>query len=129
MVRFSGKSRFEQEWSGELGEFWARHAREEAARLVAQRDEMIVEEDGAVKWVSSGNYLPADCVEKLLFGGADWFDADATARKREAQVAEQLERYRASRRAVSAEERVEMRAAFGSGVTVVDVLTGERIAL
>ena len=124
-------TRFEMEWRGDLGEFWKKHAHEEAERLIAQRDEMIVEDDGAVKWASSGNYLPADCVEKLLFGGADWFDADATARKRDAQNEAFLESYRKAQtgRKRSAEEIAEMRAAFGEGAVVVDVLTGERFAL
>ena len=124
-------TRFEMEWSGQLGAFWEKHAHEEAERLIAQRDEMIVEDDGAVKWASSGNYLPADCVEKLLFGGADWFDADATARKRDAQNEAFLESYRKAQtgRKRSAEEIAEMRAAFGEGAVVVDVLTGERFAL
>lgn len=122
-------TRFEMEWRGDLGEFWKKHAHEEAERLVAQRDEMIVEEDGAVKWVSSGNYLPADCVEKLVFGGADWVDAEATARKRAAQNEAFLAEYRARKRVVSEEEKAEMRAAFGPGAKVVDVLSGEIVDL
>ena len=84
------------------------------------------EEDGAAKWKSSGNYLPADVVEKLTFAGADFFSAEATAKKREAQTAEFLANYRHE---VTEEERSEMRAAFGPGATVVDIISGKRIRL
>ena len=118
-------TRFAKEWNGELGPFWHRHAHEEAQRLLSQRDNIEVEEDGAAKWISSGNYLPADVVEKLLFAGADFFSAEATAAKREAQTAAFLDSYRRSYNGPSEEEKAEMRAAFGSGATVVNVITGE----
>lgn len=121
-------TRFAREWNGELGAFWQKNAHEEAARLLAQRDNIEVEEDGAVKWKSSGNYLPADVVEKLTFAGADFFSAEATAKKREAQTAKFLANYRKNRK-VTAEERTEMEAAFGKGTTVVDIITGEKIRL
>ena len=57
-----------------------------------------------------------------------WYSA-ATQAAREAEVKADLESYRAARRAPSAEEMAEMRAAFGGGSTVVDVLTGEKIFL
>ena len=119
-------TRFAREWNGELGAFWQKNAHEEAARLLAQRDNIEVEEDGAAKWKSSGNYLPTDVVEKLTFAGAVFFSAEATAKKREAQTAELLANYRHE---VTEEERSEMRAAFGSGATVVDIISGKRISL
>ena len=119
-------TRFAREWNGELGAFWQKKAHEEAARLLAQRDNIEVEEDGAAKWKSSGNYLPADVVEKLIFAGAGLFSAEATPARREAQTAEFLANYRHE---VTEEERSEMRAAFGSGATVVDSISGKRIRL
>lgn len=122
-------TRFEQEWNGMLGAFWKKQAHEEAERLLAQRDNIEVEADGAAKWISSGNYLPADVVEKLIFAGADFFSAEATAAKREAQTAAFLESYRKNYKEPSAEERMEMEAAFGKGTTVVNVITGKRTKL
>ena len=46
--------------------------------------------------------------------------------KREAQTAEFLASYRHE---VTEEERTEMRAAFGTGATVVDIISGKRIRL
>lgn len=124
-------TRFEQEWSGMLGEFWMKHAHEEAERMMAKRSEIEVEADGAAKWISSGNYLPAHVVEILTFAGADFFDAEATKAKREAQNEASIAAYKASRKAhkVTAEERYEMQAAFGRGARVVDIITGEVISL
>ena len=122
-------TRFAREWNGELGAFWQKNAHEEAERLMAQRDNIEVEADGAAKWISSGNYLPADVVEKLTFAGADFFSAKATAAKREAQTAAFLDSYRKNYTGPSAEERMEMEAAFGKGTTVVNVITGEEIQL
>ena len=119
-------TRFAREWNGELGAFWQKNAHEEAARLLAQRDNIEVEEDGAAKWKSSGNYLPADVVEKLTFAGADFFSAEATAKKREAQMAEFLANYHHE---VAEEERAEMRAAFGTETTVVDIISGKKMKL
>ena len=38
-------TRFEREWNGELGEFWKKHAHEEAQRLLDQADNIEVEDD------------------------------------------------------------------------------------
>ena len=121
-------TRFAREWNGELGAFWQKNAHEEAARLLAQRDNIEVEEDGAAKWKSNGSYLPADVVEKLIFAGADFFSEEATAAKREAQTAGFLGNYRRNHR-TTAEEQAEMEAAFGKGTTVVNIITGEKITL
>ena len=121
-------TRFAREWNGELGAFWQKNAHEEAARLLAQRDNIEVEEDGAAKWKSNGSYLPADVVEKLIFAGADFFSEEATAAKREAQTTEFLQNYRRSHR-TTAEERTEIEAAFGKDTTVVNIITGEKIKL
>lgn len=121
-------TRFAREWNGEFGAFWQKNAHEEAARLMAQRDNIEVEEDGAAKWKSSGNYLPADVVEKLSFAGADFFSAEATAAKREEQTERTLANYRRNHK-TTAEERAEMEATFGKGTTVVNIITGEHTRL
>ena len=122
-------TRFEREWNGELGEFWKKHAREEAQRLLDQADKIEVEDDGAAKWKTNGSYLPADVVEKLTFAGATWFSPEATEAKRETQIAKELEAYRGNHRGLDAEMLAEARAAFGEGTTICDVITGEKITL
>lgn len=122
-------TRFEREWNGELGDFWKKHAHEEAERLLNQADNIEVEDDGAAKWKTNGSYLPADVVEKLIFAGATWFSPEATAAKRDAQVTKELEAYRNSLRGLDSEALAEARAAFGEGTTICDVITGEKITL
>lgn len=122
-------TRFEQEISGALGEFWKKNAEKEVKRAVEQANtEATVESDGAIHWNSNGSYLMDDFCEKLEYAGYP-FSRSATREKREAQVARELAEYRASRHGPTAEERAEMQAAFGKGTTVVNVLTGERTQL
>ena len=122
-------SRFTKEWNGELGDYWAKEARREATRLMAQKDDIEVESDGAARWKKSGNYLPEDVVEKLIYGGADFLDPEATARKREKQDEEFLSSYRSKKHTLSAEMLSEMRSVFGTGIEGVDVLSGETYTL
>lgn len=117
-------TRFEQDYNGTNGEFWKREAHEEAKRLLASRDQMTIEDDGAAKWTASGNYLPNDICDKLTFLGADWFDAEATKTKRHEQVKEKIASGRFTYYPTS-EELAEMRSAFGVGETVVNVMSGQ----
>lgn len=122
-------TRFEQEISGALGEFWQKNAEKEVQRAVEQADaEATVERGGAIHWNSNGLYLMDDFCEKLEY--ADYpFSRIATKEKHEAQVAQELAKYRANRHVPTLEEQTEMQSVFGEGATVIDVLTGERIDL
>ena len=122
-------SRFYDEWCGKLGEFWYAHSHDEVRQLVARMSEIEIEEDGAAKWKSNGAYLPADVVEKLyVYGKVDSFSPEATNAKRERQTEETLNRYR-NRSTVGPEEIGEMKAAFGEGTIVVDIITGRKYVL
>ena len=122
-------TRFEQELSGALGAFWKKNAEQEIERMqrMADNDEIRTNMNGAAFWNSNGNYLPADAAEKLSHTDFE-FSLEETEKAREAQVTQQLKAYRQNHR-TSAEEREEMRAAFGPGTTVVNIITGERTRL
>lgn len=123
-------TRFERELSGSLGAFWKKNAEQEIEKMQARadNDEIRTNMNGAAFWNSNGNYLPADCAE--ILSHTDFpFSLEETAKAREAQTAMQLEAYRKSYTEPSEEEKAEMRAAFGTGSTVVNVITGERIRL
>lgn len=125
------KSRFEQEISGEMGDFWKKHAQKNLQDALTQAEtEADVEEDGAIKWKCNGRYLMDDFCEMLEYGGFD-FSREATQIKREAQSQEFLKEYRKSREnyEYSDEELFEMRAAFGEDAEVVDVIRGKSIDL
>ena len=123
-------TRFERELSGSLGAFWKKNAEQEIAKMQerADNDEIRTTISGAAFWNRSGNFLPADCAEILSHTNFP-FSVEATAKAREEQTAMQLEAYRKSYKGPSEEEKAEMRAAFGSGSTVVNAITGERIRL
>ena len=120
-------TRFEKEISGALGEYWIKSAEKEVEKICKDAAERAtVEADGAIKWNSSGNYLPDDCCEKLEYAGFE-FSREATAAKRDAQQRKSLEEYRAYRKenGYSEEELAEMRAAFGAGERMMDIFTKE----
>ena len=122
-------TRFEKEISGQLGDFWQRHAKQEVERLVEQaKSNAVVEEDGAIFWKSNGSYIPDDYCEKLEYAGFN-FSRCATAIKRDAQQQAFLAEYQKKYKEPSAEELFEMRCAFGEGSVVVDVITGAEIRL
>lgn len=122
-------TRFQREISGELGAYWQKAAIEESENAVAKANrDAVVEADGAIRWISNGNYIPDDFCEKLEYQGYD-FDREATRIAREKQTSEFLEEYRQNQRPETEEELQEMRSAFGTGTVVVDIITGREIAL
>ena len=125
---------FANQWNGLLGDFWYKNAREEVDRLYNQKDEMIIEEDGAVRWKSNGNYLPDDCMEKLKYASYDLsskISREATKIKREKQNKKFIQEYRKQMEnyVYTEEELEEMRNAFGEGAEVINILTGKKIKL
>ena len=122
-------TRFQQELSGVLGAFWQGQAEAELAKVKADLDSGAITIDGAgVARNCIGRALMDDLLEKLTLV-TDKANSAATQAARAAEVEADLESYRAARKAPSGQEMAEMRAAFGEGATVVDVLTGEEIQL
>jgi len=74
--------------------------------------------------------LMDDMAEKVAMV-TDRIDREATAAANNAEAAEHLKAYRESRakHGYSEEELHEMRAAFGAGTTVTDIITGKKIKL
>ena len=123
-------TRFQQELSGALGEFWTKHAEEEIAKMQEKVDshEIGTNMNGAAFWNSNGRYLMDDVAEKLAYTDFP-FSLEETAKAREAQNELFFENYRKNYQGPSEEELAEMQAAFGTGTTVVDVITGQEIRL
>ena len=122
-------TRFQRELNGSLGPFWQKEAEKELAKVKADLEsgQITIDENGVAR-NCIGRILMDDLMEKLQMV-TDKADAAATAAAREAQVEQELAAYRAAKRPHSPEELAEMRAAFGTGTTVVDVITGEKIEL
>ena len=124
-------SRFTMELSGALGDYWKRNAQQEIEKM-SQRaldGEIFFGADGVCRWKSNNRVLPAECREQLSYSPyRGLFDEQACKVADEAETAEALENYSKNYRTTE-EERMEMRAAFGKGTAVVDVISGERIRL
>ena len=122
-------TRFKQEISGALGSFWKESAEKELNEI--RRDladgQITIDEDGIAR-NCIGRVLMDDLLEKLAYV-TDKVNVEATHAAHEAEVARELEEYRRNKKPATAEEIAEMRAAFGPGTTVTDVLTGEKITL
>ncbi|WP_300751977.1 hypothetical protein [uncultured Oscillibacter sp.] len=122
-------TRFQRELRGDLGAFWQRHAQGELEKVKADLDSGAITIDGAgVARNCIGRVLMDDLLEMVEMV-TDKADGAATRAAREIEVAEALAAYRAAWRPPSGEQLAEIRAAFGEGATVVDVLTGEKIRL
>jgi len=122
-------TRFERELNGSLGEFWKRNAERELEQLRKElADGKITIDDQGIARNCIGRVLMSDLLEKLAHI-TDAVSIEATTAAREAEVAAELAEYRKQAHEPSLEERAEMRAAFGPGAKVVDVLTGKAITL
>ena len=120
-------TRFESELNGSLGAFWKAEAEKELARVKADYEgkKITIDADGVAR-NCIGRVLMDDMLEKLAMVTNE-VDIESTREARSEEVSRELKVYRASRRERSKEERWEMRAAFGEGATVIDVISGRRI--
>ena len=122
-------TKFEKELSGALGAYWKKSAEEELQKVREELEQgLITIDENGVARNRIGRVLMSDMLEKLTYI-TDEVDAEATAAARAEEVQRSLAAYRANAKPASEEEKNEMRAAFGEGQTVVDILTGERIIL
>ena len=86
------------------------------------------DEDGILRWKSSKRVPPQDCLEEM---GLEADDLDRCRVARDHEIDEFLTAYRKQMEdhEHSAEELFEMRAAFGPGAEVVNVITGKKTRL
>ena len=122
-------TRFARELSGSLGTYRKASAEKELDEVRAdfEAGKITVDENGVAR-NRIGRILMSDLLEKLTYI-TDKVDVEATKAAREAETDAFLESYRKANHRRSHEELSEMRAAFGTGTTVVDIITGERIRL
>ena len=125
-------TRFERELNGSLGSYWAENAKKEIRKMEERQinGEIFFGADGVVRWTSNNRVMPRDCREILSHTVyRDLYSEEASRAAEEAETATFLESYRKNCKGPGEEEKAEMRAAFGAGTTVVDIITGERIRL
>ena len=122
-------TRFERELSGALGAYWKNSAEKELEEIRKDLAEgkITIDENGVAR-NCIGRVLMSDTLEKLTYV-TDEVDVEATKAARDEEVTRSLAEYRRNAKLASEEELSEMRAAFGEGQTIVNILTGERITL
>lgn len=122
-------TRFEKELSGALGAYWKKEAEKELERVSQDiRDGKITIDENGVARNCKGRALQSDMLEKVLMV-SNLVNAEATREVCQDETMKAIEAYRANYTGPSEEELFEMRAAYGRGTTVVDVLTGKKIKL
>lgn len=104
------------------------YQRQEAERLVEEFDAQATVTNGIVRWNSNSAVPPADILEFWQYLGKP-FDYAASASARETDLEAFPTQYRQDAHPLGQEELAEMRAAFGSDVTVTNALTGHRTRL
>ncbi len=122
-------TRFEKELSGALGAYWKQSAEKELEKVREELEKGLITIDGnGVARNRIGRVLMSDMLEKLTCV-TDAVDAEATRKAREKEVAKTLEEYRRNAGPATGEELDEMRATFGRGRTVVNIITGQEYHL
>lgn len=104
--------------------------KQESERTANQFDTDAYVKDGVVRWKSNNNIPPKDILEFWQYLGKE-FDYNKTLAVDEEETTVFFENYRKQQanRQYTEEELFEMRAAFGPGETVVNVITGKQIKL
>ena len=123
---------FNLELDGKFGKFRQKDAVEEIVYMEKKYEdgEMTVE-NGVAVW-KCGNIVPLDCVAAFLhskYGNLINIENHESALDAEAEEVARRYRERMKNHVYSEEELYEMRSAFGEGVEVVDVITGNKIRL
>ena len=122
-------TRFEKELSGALGEYWKKEAEKELSSIRKDIEEgrITIDEIGVAR-NCVGRALHNDMLEKVMMVSYR-VNGEATRKECEKEALAAIEAYRANYTGPSEEELFEMRAAYGRGTTVVDVITGRKIKL
>jgi len=104
------------------------YLRRQAADKARQIKDSYTDSDGIRRWRSNNSVPPQDCLENMDLT-AEEIERSAKVRSQELDVF--LAEYRKAMEdhVPSAEELYEMRAAFGEGATVVNVITGQETVL
>lgn len=132
-TELAGMTRLQQELSGKLGgengAYWKREAEKkiDKVRKELEDGEITIDENG-VAYNCIGRVVVEDVLEMLTYV-TDKVNVEATKKAADAEFDAFLTEYRKNARPATGEQLAEMRAAFGPGEVVVDVLTGQEYYL
>ena len=122
-------TRFMRDLNGEFGSYWKEQAEKEleTTRAALKHGNITIGING-IRRNCIGRALSDDVLEKVAMV-SDEIDVQATKQARAEEVAANIKAYRENYTPPSREELLEMQTAFGTGTTVVDILTGKEIQL
>lgn len=123
---------FNLELDGKFGQWRQQSAVEQIKEMEEDYENgKFTIKNGAAIW-KCGNYLPVNCLAAVLNSKYGYLiDVDEHERLLDEQQSESIRKYKEQMKnhVYSEEELFEMRAAFGAGTVITDVLTGQDIAL
>lgn len=122
-------TRFEKELSGQLGDYWKASAQKELEEVKEKLEngKITIDENGVAR-NKIGRILMEDMLEKVAMV-TDKVNVEATNKARDEDTSAFIKEYRENYKGPSEEELFEMRAEFGKGTTVVDIIIGKEIRL
>lgn len=124
-------TRFDRELKGEYGEFWKKKATQYLHKIEEEvsKGEITIDKEGVAR-----NFIGrvvvdevANALDYIIQDGS--FRWDKTIEARNEENKKFLKEYASREPHYSSEEIAEMKAAFGQGTKVVNVLTGREIQL
>lgn len=124
-------TRFDRELKGEYGEFWKKKATQYLHKIEEEvfRGEITIDKEGVARNCIGRVVVDevANALDYIIQDGSFRWDKTIEARNKENE--EFLKEYVSRETHYSGEEMAEMKAAFGEGTKVVNILTGREIQL
>lgn len=124
-------TRFDRELRGEYGEFWKKKATQYLHKIEEEvfRGEITLDKEGVARNCIGRVVVDevANALDYIIQDGSFRWDKTIEARQNENE--EFLKEYASHNHQYSTEKLAEMRAAFGEGTKVVNIVTGRKIQL
>lgn len=124
-------TRFDRELKGEYGEFWKKKATQYLHKIEEEvsKGEITIDKEGVARNCIGRVVVDevANALDYIIQDGS--FRWDKTIEARNEENKKFLKEYASREPHYSSEEIAEMKAAFGQGTKVVNVLTGREIQL
>lgn len=124
-------TRFDRELKGEYGELWKKKAIHYLHKIEEEvsKGEITIDKEGVARNCIGRVVMDdvADALDYIIRDGS--FSWDKTIEVRQKENEEFVKEYASHSHQYSAEELSEMRAAFGEGTKVINLITGREIQL
>lgn len=124
-------TRFDRELKGEFGDYWKKQAIQYLHKIeeAVFKGEITIDKEGVARNCIGRVVVDevANALDYIIQDGS--FRLDKTVEAREVEDAQFIKNYIGQDRGPSDEEIIEMRAAFGEGSKVVDIISSKEIRL